>query len=236
MTTSLVQLITDNRLRTTSRVVAKHFGKRHDNVLRDIRALECPPEFHLLNFEEREFKDHRGQMYPEFEMTRDGFTILSMGFTGGKAMEWKLKFLAAFNAMEQSLIDQHGRISWNEGRKTGKTIRLALADTIADFVKYATAQGSTKAEKYYTSITRMEYKALDLLEQQKQSVLEKVPFRDTLSVMDICDLTAAERFARGAIQKGMDEGLPYKDIYLLAKERVTMHAALVSLTKLGTST
>lgn len=92
-------------LKTNSRIIAEVFEKRHDNVQRDIRALiAANPEWGVLNFEEAPYVDaQNGQTYQMYEMTRDGYSMLVMGFTGKKAMDWKIKFLAAFNAMEERL-------------------------------------------------------------------------------------------------------------------------------------
>lgn len=98
------ELITTD-MRTTSRIVAEKFGKRHDNVLRDIAGLkeDAPGEFWLLNFEERDYLDSRGKNQPMVELTRDGFVLLAMGFTGAAAMAWKVRFIEAFNLMEEEL-------------------------------------------------------------------------------------------------------------------------------------
>jgi len=96
----------DGRASTTSMAIAKHFGKRHDNVLRDIKNLECSEEFRLLNFEEclkiNVLANNRSEPY--FNITRDGFAFLAMGFTGAKAAAWKEAYIGAFNAMEQALL------------------------------------------------------------------------------------------------------------------------------------
>lgn len=89
--------------RASSLQVAEHFARRHDNVVKAIRSLEIPDEFRLLNFEESSYKNGQGKEQPLILMTRDGFTILVMGFTGKKAMEWKLRYMDAFNAMEREL-------------------------------------------------------------------------------------------------------------------------------------
>ncbi|WP_206364080.1 phage regulatory protein/antirepressor Ant [Paenirhodobacter ferrireducens] len=92
-------------LKTNSRIIAEKFEKRHDNVQRDIRNLiEANPEWGVLNFEEATYVDaQNGQTYHMYELTRDGYSMLVMGFTGKKAMDWKIKFLAAFGAMEERL-------------------------------------------------------------------------------------------------------------------------------------
>ncbi|MEC4682267.1 MAG: Rha family transcriptional regulator [Nitrospirota bacterium] len=97
-----IQVVHD-RITTTSLAIASTFGKRHDNVLRDIQSLEVPEEFNRLNFEAVEYKDAKGEMRPMVLITRDGFTILAMGFTGKRAMEFKIKYIEAFNRMEAKL-------------------------------------------------------------------------------------------------------------------------------------
>ncbi len=89
---------------TTSLEVAWVFGKRHDNVLRDIKNLGCSEEFSLLNFEESSYINEQNKEQPMVEMTRDGFVILAMGYTGAKAMAFKEKYIAAFNYMEGLLL------------------------------------------------------------------------------------------------------------------------------------
>ncbi len=96
---------------TTSREVAAHFKKQHKNVLSAIMGLETPPEFSRLNFKPTEYKDAQGKMRPVIEMTRDGFTILAMGFTGADAMKFKIAYLTAFNRMENAI--RSGNISGN---------------------------------------------------------------------------------------------------------------------------
>ena len=61
----------------SSRDVARVFDKRHDNVLRDIENLECSKSFYLLNFEEVKYEDEKGREYPEYLITRDGFTFIA---------------------------------------------------------------------------------------------------------------------------------------------------------------
>lgn len=104
--TAIVPLVTvkDGKVFANSRDVAEHFGKRHDNVLRDIAALiEMEPTTNL-NFEECSYKaSEGGRSYRAFDMTRDGFTLLAMGFTGAKALQFKLAYIAAFNEMEAKL-------------------------------------------------------------------------------------------------------------------------------------
>jgi Rha family phage regulatory protein len=85
--------------------VAESFGKRHDNVLRDIENLDCSAEFRLLNFEEIKHKDDRGRMQPMVIMAKDGFTFLIMGYRGKKAATFKEAYINRFNNMEAFIAD-----------------------------------------------------------------------------------------------------------------------------------
>ena len=225
--TALVTLSTDKSIRTTSRIVAAAFGKEHRDVLKAIRNLATPEDFNLRNFAQVDFKDDKGRVFPEYTITRDGCMFLVMGFTGAAAVDTKLKFIEAFNTMEAKLAKQDDKVEWKMARLQGKAIRSALTDTLQDFVAYAKAQGSENAERYYGSITLMEYKALSLIE--KGAKVGK-SFRDTLDGMQIATLTVAENVARKAMQRGMAVGLHYKEIYQVAKMDVERLADVVNFT------
>ena len=96
--------IIDGQITTTSNQVAEHFGKRHADVIRAIRKLDAPKEFTERNFALSEFTDSTGRVLPAYRLTRDGFTLLAMGFTGKEAMQWKVAYLNAFNQMEAELL------------------------------------------------------------------------------------------------------------------------------------
>lgn len=87
----------------SSRDVAEKFKKRHDHILRDVDSFKKDvPNFGEMFFETEE-PDRYGRMQRCFDMNRDGFSLLAMGFTGKKALEWKLKYIEAFNKMEETL-------------------------------------------------------------------------------------------------------------------------------------
>ena len=95
--------IQDGKVLTDSRTVAATFGKQHKDVLRRISALDCPEDFIERNFALNKYKDKIGRTLPCYHITRDGFVLLVMGFTGKKAMEFKIKYIEAFNEMERAL-------------------------------------------------------------------------------------------------------------------------------------
>lgn len=101
--------IIDGQITTTSNQVAEHFGKRHTHVLRAIKNLlkELPEEHQPnfgLTFNEVVGANGATRKEPAYRMTRDGFTLLAMGFTGKEAMQWKVAYLSAFNKMEAELL------------------------------------------------------------------------------------------------------------------------------------
>jgi len=128
---SPVITIVDGKPTTLSIDLARHFGKRHDDVLRAIRTL-LPQlsEEHVHNFVEmsidveisgaRNFAE-TSRKSPAYRLTRDGFTLLVMGFTGKKALAFKLAYIDAFNRMEAELQQQ----------PTQDAQRLQLAQTLA---------------------------------------------------------------------------------------------------------
>jgi Rha family phage regulatory protein len=79
-----------------SLAVAEMFEKRHADVVRAIKRLDCSPGFHALNFQEMVSDDRGG---PTYHMTIDGFSFLVMGFTGMKAAQWKEEFIDSFNIL-----------------------------------------------------------------------------------------------------------------------------------------
>lgn len=99
-------IMKDRQAVTSSLNVAENFEKRHDNTLRDIDQLKKD----VLNFEEMFFEANEPDSYGRDRrvvyMNRDGFTILAMGFTGKKALQFKLKYIEAFNQMEEHIKQQ----------------------------------------------------------------------------------------------------------------------------------
>lgn len=96
----------DEKVVTTSLKVAEVFDKKHQHVMEAIRKLTVENSTVKKMFVEDSYLNSRNQSFPMFYMNRDGFTLLAMGFTGSKAMEFKLKYIEAFNRMEQALKEQ----------------------------------------------------------------------------------------------------------------------------------
>lgn len=107
----------DGQIFTTSLKVAGHFGKKHLHVLRDIKRLlaDCPEAFRQSNFglTMRDVPGPKGaiRQEPMYRLSHDGFALLAMGFTGPKALRWKIDFLNAFRQMEAALHAQTARFA-----------------------------------------------------------------------------------------------------------------------------
>lgn len=93
----------DGELVVTSRQVAEDFGKQHQHVTQAIENLISENSLLKSMMMESEYTTERGRKYKEYLLTRDGFSLLVMGFTGSRALEWKLKYIEAFNKMEQAI-------------------------------------------------------------------------------------------------------------------------------------
>ncbi len=111
ITTPVLDVI-DGQVTATSNQVAQHFKKRHTHVLRAIKNLlkELPegyqPNFGLIQIE-TDLGMGRVRKDAAYRITRDGFALLAMGFTGKEALQWKVAYIAAFNKMEAELLKQH---------------------------------------------------------------------------------------------------------------------------------
>lgn len=126
--------IKERKTVTTSEIVAKVFGKRHDNVLRDIKALieNCDEDFAKLNFEVC-FKINElqnGKPTPYYNLTKNGFMLLVMGYKSKKAMGIKISYIKAFDYMAEELA------------KGGATL----------LEQYYQLLGEHKAEKQFASL------------------------------------------------------------------------------------
>lgn len=99
--------IKDGQVVTTSLRVAEIFSKRHSDVLRDIRELDCSEDFHKRNFasmlKTTQLGNNATRKDPYYLITRDGFVFLVMGFTGKTAAKFKEAYIRAFNVMEERL-------------------------------------------------------------------------------------------------------------------------------------
>ena len=95
--------VQNGQIVVSSKQVAEHFKKQHFHVLETLDKLIIENPIMTEIFQKTSYTAGTGKAYPMFLMNRDGFTLLAMGFTGKKALEWKLKYIQAFNAMEEQI-------------------------------------------------------------------------------------------------------------------------------------
>lgn len=192
--------------------VAEHFHKSHNHVLRDINNLlggvskigETPSP--KMFFKSTYTHEQNGETYPMYYMNRDGFSLLVMGFTGKKALEWKLKYIAAFNAMEKRLAEIQSQ-EYLDARKEGKAVRREFTDEIKRYAALAESQGHKGTAKFaYSNITK----------------LVKKPFgaRKDAGTGQLVLIAATEQVLQKALAPMIDAGQDAKEIYAALKGKV----------------
>lgn len=127
-------VINNNQIVVSSKDIAEHFGKAHKDVLENIRNI-LVAENSATKFFQETSTVYRGQQFPFYLMNRDGFSLLAMGFTGKKALQWKLKYIEAFNEMEETLKQGYLEESVNPSELHCKTYKGVPVITIGDFVE-----------------------------------------------------------------------------------------------------
>jgi Rha family phage regulatory protein len=205
----LVCLKNDQAL-ADSVTVSEMFGKEHAKVMRSIdnlvKTLAKNGERHQMFFlTQRKAAD--GQNHRIYFMNRDGFSLLVMGFTGKKALEWKLKYIDAFNAMEK-IVTERRTTAWIETRKQGMLVRKDETDVIQKLVEYAKEQGSGHADMLYVTYTKLANKMAGITK------------RNEATTAQLNDLSTMERLIAKVVLDGMAAGLHYKEIYKNCKERL----------------
>lgn len=166
----------------SSRKVAEVFGKEHHNVIRDIEICrgELKNEPSSMYFIKHHYYSSQSKPLPEYLLTRDGFTLLAMGFTGEKAMKFKIAYIQAFNSMEKKLTE-HGNL-----RKKSIKARNMFTDCLQ-------AHGYNKPYEYIQTTKQM--KAVLGVENNKDKMTDS-----ELKLITACELISQLNIERaGAI-------------------------------------
>lgn len=185
------------RAAVTSLDVAETFGKRHDHVLRDIRELGCSEEFRLSNFGESSYINDQNKTQPMFLMTRDGFTLLVMGYTGDLAMKFKEAYIRQFNAMEAGL---QGKLI---EREKGIAVRQSLTKALQQSTEDARMHGHA-----YSIYTNCIYKVLFGMDakqlRDKFGISKKDSLRDCFSQEELRAIQSMECLVSGLVDCGWE--------------------------------
>ncbi|HIZ56322.1 MAG TPA: Rha family transcriptional regulator [Firmicutes bacterium] len=176
--------------RANSLMVARVFGKEHKNVLQDIRTLDCSDDFSQLNFQPSKYTDERGKRQPCFNMTRDGFTFLVMGYRGKKAAQFKEAYIRRFNQMEkfiQTLVETRTQFPlltdnikllhenpkpYHFSNECDMLNRLVLGKTAKQFRQ---EHGLDKCDSIRPYLTAEQIELLDILQKVDIGLLVSVP-------------------------------------------------------------
>lgn len=201
--------------------IAEHFGKRHDKLVFEIerKYSELIGKGCAQNGGDPLFKkstyihEQNGQKYPKYFMTRDGFSLLVMGFTGKEAIAWKLKYIEAFNRMETLLAHKETQV-YQDNRTYQKAIRKQETDVIKILVDYAASQGSRNADRYYTSLSRLADKTAGIND------------REFATAEQLSALALIENIIKKCITEGIELQEPYKDIYIECKRKLEQFRAV----------
>ena len=227
----------DDQVLTTSLKVAEVFEKRHDHVVRDIETIirDCQemasesqtpilgngvttPFFQKTSYT----AEQGGRKYPMYLMNRDGFSLLVMGFTGKKALKFKLAYVQSFNAMEKKLIEllaERKSEQWRDVRNLSKKDFRLLTDLIRDkLIPLMKAEGCSQ------NAIRWVYKNyISMI--QKLLGIEKGT-RDKLPLDLLYELCKVEKMTATIIDTLVAAGNCSKQIYEFAKQKIDHYAQL----------
>ena len=211
---------------TTSEIVAKGVNKTHKSVIWLIRKHKDD----LESFGTLDVAHRKSAGRPlEFAYLNESqvYFLLTLMQNSEVVTKFKKQLIKEFMRMRKVLINlqvTRNNEEWKQNRINGKAMRKETTDIIQEFVKYATKQGSNNAVRYYSNISKMENKALFILEQKYPNV------REMLNNRQLSTIKTADNIVIEALQDGMNDKMNYKDIYILAKERVQKLSELIKPT------
>ncbi len=202
-----------------SRDVAALIGKRHKDVMRQIRTMYG----HLIgrNFAPNDFfipatyKDSIGRELPCYYLTQMGCEMIANKQTGAAGTIFTAQYVKAFHAMKEFIMERNSPI-WQDTRSLTREVRRIEADAIAELVEYANNQGATAAQWYYSTISRLANKTAGITN------------RDAAHVEQLTALVLIERVITEEIRAGIAAKKPYKEIYTDLQTRLSGIKALVS--------
>lgn len=215
---------------TTSLDIADKFGKEHKNVLQSINEIDGIDEFWRLNFQPSEYIS-RGKIYPCFNITKDGCALLVMGFTGDEALQWKVKYIFAFNklakyvlAIKEQELKNRTEPERIELRKENKANNIDFNEAIDEFVKYAKQSGSGRSEMYFTNLNDMVNHAMFKFPKSLKKISDK------LTPIQFIFINSMKQAIAQEIRLGISEGIYYKEIFKKCKARAELIASGLGVT------
>lgn len=211
----------NNQVVVSTKIIAQDFSKEHNSVLKTIDGENRKGKHidglidgiikssgnPLQYFIESTYKDSSGKNNKEYLLTRDGFSLLVMGFTGQKALEWKIKYIEAFNSME-AFIREKLSSEWQETRIKGKLARRNETDIIMNkLIPLAISQGSKNAGKLYMTYSKLVNDCVGIPDKSRDKVVRRI--------LDV--IYNLENLIEHVISEEVDKGTYYKNIYQICK-------------------
>ena len=132
---NLIQVNSNNTPITTSLKIANVFNKRHPDVMRAIKQMYIPTDFRERNFAQSSYINEQNKEQPMYEITKDGFVLLVMGFTGKKATEFKIAYINAFNEMENYLRGSTRVLTSPDLALVGGTVKRCVKSAIRELLE-----------------------------------------------------------------------------------------------------
>lgn len=208
----------ESELRTDSRDLASHLDHRHRTIAENIRKYER--EFHCLGslpFQTEVKEREKGATTSRYWLLNEDqcYFLLTLMRNNDHVVRSKLALVVAFRDARTQLAKR------DIARLDGKEVRKMETSAIADLIEYAKAKGSKGADKYYLSVTRMTNDLLGIESGQ----------RDNLDARALGDISVMEKIVANAISDGINAGLPYKEIFQLAKSRCSMALPAIGVTR-----
>lgn len=205
-----------------SREVAQMIGRPHWQLLRTIDTMVK----HLSDnkivvadfFFTATYIDEQGKPRPRFDCTRKGCDMVANKQTGERGTLFTAAYVTRFYEMD-ALLREKQTDAWQHTRQLSKETRKAETDVIKQFVEYASALGSSNADRYYTSLSTLANSAADIKD------------RDFTEGENLHNLHLVERVIAKALTDGMNVGKDYHEVFRDAKRAVNQFINLISLKK-----
>ena len=197
MLVEIAKINHEERTVVSSLDIAETFGKEHRRVLQDIREIGCSEEFRLHNFVQSSYENSQGKQQPMFLVTRDGFVLLAMGYTGELAMRFKEAYIKQFNAMESAL---RGKLI---EREKGIAVRQALTKALQQSAENERMHGHA-----YSTYTNVIYKVLFGMNaaqlREKYKIKASDNLRDCFTQEELRAIQSMECLVSGLVDCGWE--------------------------------
>lgn len=220
-----IVLMDGRKAYTTTRIIAEGCKIEHNAALKLVKKYtdDLSDIGGSSGFEIRKFKT-AGRPGEEAILDEQQTTFLITLMKNSKpVVGFKKRLTEEFFKIRTALANiaaQRKDANWLEMRNDGKIAHRQKTDVIKRFVDYATSQGSKSASRYYMALAKMENSALFFLEQRFKNV------REVLVIRQLMIVTMADDVVENALVAGMEDGLPYKECFQLAKQRVVDFSVL----------